>query len=470
MSNMESLNKITVDRLSRLFDENRKIIDGDGNPTIAAAREKAMGSFRATGFPSPKEEVWRNTDLTETFARDYVYHLNRQDPGDIRSVFRCNIPNFDTAVLGQLNGWTVSRDVPLMVLGNGMIMGSLSEAIRQFPQLVEPHLGKYSAAAKTGFTELNMAFAMDGIFIYVPDNVSGNKAVQMVNVIRHPDNLFLQTRNLIVLGKNSRLTLVHCDDSYNQQASFSNNVTEVFLNEGAEMDHYKLQSLNNSSTLIGSTFFRLEESASLESHFVSLTGGLLRNDIHVTLAGPHANADIYGLYLMDRKQHIDNHVFVDHAAPHCTSNERFRGILDEHATGVFNGHVLVRPHSVGTSAYQGNKNILLTDTARIHSQPFLEIYNDDVKCSHGSSTGQLDAEAMFYLRQRGIGEENARMLLMYAFADDIVNKIRIGPLRHRFEDMIKRRLQGELQICEQCVLHCSNPEKQVDFKIDPAKI
>jgi Fe-S cluster assembly protein SufD len=356
------------------------------------------------------------------------------------------------------------------VLGNGIIMGSLAEAIRKFPELVEKHLGKYSSAEKSGFADLNTAFAMDGVFIYVPDNITSNKAVQLVNVIHSPENIFLQSRNLVILGKHSRLTLVHCDDSFDQQPSFSNNVMEVFMDEHSVMDHYKLQNLNNTSTLISSNFFHMESSVNLESHYLSLNGGLLRNNTRVTFNGPRGNANIYGLYLMDSKQHIDNQVFVDHAFPDCTSTEHFKGIMDEQATGVFNGHVLVRRNAVRTNAYQSNRNILLTDTARIHSKPFLEIYNDDVKCSHGSTTGQLDQEAMFYLRQRGIGEENARMLLMYAFADEIVSKIRIGPLRYRIEDMIKKRLQGELQICEQCVLHCNTPETPMEFKIDVTKI
>jgi len=311
---------------------------------------------------------------------------------------------------------------------------------------------------------------MDGIFIYVPDGVKSPKPVQMVNVIHHNENLFLQSRNLVIVGKGSRLSIVHCDDSYNHQASLSNIVTEVHLDDGAYLDHYKLQNLNNNSTLISSVWFQLETSANLDSHYLSLNGGLIRNNIRVVFNGPQGNANIYGLYLMDRKQHIDNHVFIDHAHPSCISNEMFKGILDENASGVFNGHVLVRKDAQKTNAYQSNRNILLTDNAKVSSKPFLEIYADDVKCSHGSTTGQLDQESLFYLRQRGIGEESARMLLMYAFADEIIKKIDIAPLRFRVEDMIKKRLQGELQICEQCVLHCTTPEHPIDFKIDVSRI
>jgi Fe-S cluster assembly protein SufD len=377
---------------------------------------------------------------------------------DSQLIYRCNIPHLDTAVIGQMNGWYVSKDVPLIRLGNGIILGSLAQAFREYPELIDSHYGKYAPTGKNGLTDLNTAFVQDGIFIYVPDHVQGTKPIQLINVIQRPENIFLQSRNLIILGKNSRLSLVHCDDSYNHQASFSNLVTEVHLDEGATLDHYKLQNLNNDSTLINN------------SNFISLNGGLLRNNTEVLLNGPHGEANIYGLYLMDRKQHMDNHVYVDHASADCTSIEMFKGILDENSSGVFNGHVLVRKDAQRTNAYQSNRNILLTDTAKINSKPFLEIYADDVKCGHGSTTGQLDKEAMFYLMQRGIGPESARMLLMFAFANEVVGKISIPELRFRIEDMVKKRLQGELQICEQCVLHCSTPEHPMEFEIDVSKI
>lgn len=461
---------ITVERLTGLFEQNRTLLLSGERPAIAHFREQAMESFRTHGFPHSRMEAWRNTDLKESITKEYDYFLAPQEIEDIQKVFRCNIPHLDTAVIAQLNGWYVAKDVPLMELGNGIIMGSLAEALVKFPELVEKHLYRYADVKENSLTALNTAFARDGIFIYVPDSVTSNKAIQMVNVIQHPENLFLQSRNLIILGKNSKLTLVHCDDSYDQHDSFSNIVTEVFVDEGATLDHYKLQNLNNNSTLVNSMYFHLEKEADLESHFISLNGGLLRNNIRVLFNGPGGNANIHGLYLMDRKQHIDNQVFIDHAHPNCTSRELFKGILDDNASGVFNGHVLVRKNSPGTNAYQSNRNILLTESAKINSKPFLEIYSDDVKCSHGSTVGQLDNEAMFYLKQRCISEESARMLLMYAFADEVISKVTIGPLRHRIEDMVKKRLRGELQICEQCVLHCSTPDHPLDFQIDLTKI
>jgi Fe-S cluster assembly protein SufD len=462
---------VSPEKLISLYNENRLLITRNDSPGISALRDSSIRSFGALGFPHNRLEEWRNTDLKESLNRPYHIPFLPEEGIDFQKVFRCNIPHLDTAILGQLNGWYVSRDVPLMELGNGIIMGSLAEAMKRYPQMVEKYFGTVAVdGEKNAFTALNTAFAPDGVFIYIPDNVHSPKPVQLINVIHHDENVFLQSRNLIVLGKNAHLSWVHCDDSYNQQPGFSNIVSEIVVGEQAFMDHYKLQNLNNQSTLISESYFSLAASAGLESHYITLNGGLIRNNIRVTFDGAHGNADVYGIYLMDRKQHVDNQVFLDHAAPDCTSSTHFKGILDEHSSGVFNGHVLVRRDSARTNAYQSNRNILLTETAKVHSKPFLEIYNDDVKCSHGSTTGQLDPEAMFYLRQRSIGEENARMLLMYAFADEILRKITIDPLRSRIEDMIKKRLQGELQICEQCVLHCTTPEHPVEFEIDMSRV
>jgi Fe-S cluster assembly protein SufD len=461
---------ITKERMVSLFERNREKIFRNDPVAVSRLREKAFKSFASLGFPHTKMEDWRNTDLKDWLGKPYDYNFTPLPGMDVQKIFRCNIPHLDTAIIGQMNGWYVSKDVPLIRLGNGMILGSLAEAFRSYPALIEEHYGKYAGTGMNSMTDLNTAFAQDGIFIYVPDDVQSPKPIQLINVIHHDENLFLQSRNLIILGKNARLSLVHCDDSYNHQASFSNIVTEVHLDEGAYLDHYKLQNLNNNSALISNTDFQLEKGAELVSNFLTLNGGMLRNNTRVIFNGPDGTANVYGLYLMDRKQHIDNHVYVDHAAPGCTSREMFKGILDENASGVFNGHVLVRQDAQKTNAYQSNRNILLTDTAKVHSKPFLEIYADDVKCSHGSTTGQLDSEAMFYLMQRGIGPESARMLLMFAFANEIVGKISIPELRNRIEDMIKKRLQGELQICEQCVLHCSTPEHPLEFDIDISKI
>ncbi len=458
-------------KLERLFVENREQISRYDHAGLMRKRDEAMEAFSGKGFPHKKLEDWRNTDLSDTLKRDYAV-LFGPGHGDlsIDEVFKCNIHELETDQISLLNGWYIDNKKPLEKYDNGVIAGSLAAAMKEYPGIFEAHYGRYADKDKDGFHALNLAFAQDGFFIYVPDNVVVEKPMQMVSIINWDEGLFIQTRNLVILGRNSSMTMVHCDDSTNEKAMFKNAVTEVFLDEGARLEHYKLQNLNNQSTLINNTWFRQMKDSSLKSNAITLNGGLIRNYTHSVLDGEGASAEVYGVYLMDRKQHVDNQVFIDHASPGCYSNELFKGILDEEASAAFNGHIMVRKDAQKTNAYQNNKNILLTDTAKAHAKPFLEIYADDVKCSHGATVGQLDAEAMFYLRQRGICEANARLLLMYAFAGEVINKIGIEALKARVDDMVKKRLKGELHICETCALHCEGPNKEILFEIDMSKV
>ncbi len=469
--NKQNKNIALKNKLINLYEENKNLIFKNEPQYISNLRNQAIEKFYQLGFPTTKMEGWRNTDLTKALSKNYNHFFSSiQDNVNVEELFKCEIHNFDTDIVSFLNGFYVNGDSQLKTMSDGTVVGSLTKAIEQYPEIFEKYYNKNVQSDKNAFVALNTAFAQDGLFIYVPDGVEVNKAIQMVSIINHNENLFIQNRNLIILGKNSRLTLVHCDDSINQQSSFNNSVTEIFVEENANLDHYKLQNLNNDSTLINSTFVHQKSGSNASTNSITLNGGLIRNDTFVKLNGQLCDANVYGVYLMDKTQHIDNHVFIDHAEPNCSSNELFKGILDEDATGVFNGHILVRRNAQKTSAFQSNKNILLTDTASIDTQPFLEIYADDVKCGHGATVGQLDTEAMFYLRSRGITEANARLLLMYAFAAEVINKISIKPLRDRIDDMVKKRLRGELSICDKCVLHCGSPEKEIHFDIDMSKI
>ena len=469
--NKQNKNITLKNKLINLFEENKNLIFKNEPQYISNLRNQAIEKFYQLGFPTTKMEGWRNTDLTKALLKNYNHFFSSiQGNVNVEELFKCEIHNFDTDIVSFLNGFYVNGDSQLRTMPDGTVVGSIAKAIEQYPEIFEKYYNKNVQSDKNAFVALNTAFAQDGLFIYVPDGVEVNKAIQMVSIINHNENLFIQNRNLIILGKKSRLTLMQCDDSINQQSSFNNSVTEIFVDENANLDHYKLQNLNNDSTLINSTFVHQKSGSSASTNSITLNGGLIRNDTFVKLNGQVCDANVYGVYLMDKTQHIDNHVFIDHAESNCSSNELFKGILDEDATGVFNGHILVRRNAQKTSAFQSNKNILLTNTASIDTQPFLEIYADDVKCGHGATVGQLDTEAMFYLRSRGITEANARLLLMYAFAAEVINKISIKPLRDRIDDMVKKRLRGELSICDKCVLHCGSPEKEIHFDIDMRKI
>ena len=451
--------------LEDLFRNSSSLLHADGNGAMKSLREEALRQFMKQGYPTRKLEAWKYTNLNPALEVPYHYDLNPQgEKVDISRIFQCEIHNFETYLFSQLNGWYVWQNAPMSQLPEGAWVGSLRTAKQQFPEIFEKHYGKYTDVSKGALEALNTAFAMDGIFIYVPENTVIEKPVQMVNIVNTKHNIFIQPRNLIVLGKNAQLTLVHCDDSIQHGHNFTNAVSEFFIDENASLNYYKLQNKDDECTLINNNHFCLSDYSRLTSTTLTFNGGLIRNESKVLINGTGAEANLYGLYLMDRKQHVDNRVFVDHAKPGSYSNELYKGIVDEHASAAFYGHILVRRDAQQTNAYQNNRNISLTDTARVDTNPFLEIYADDVKCSHGATVGQLDQDALFYMRTRGICERNARMLLMYAFAAEIAQKISIPALVQRTEEMIEKRLKGELTICDQCVLHCK--DEPLDFKID----
>jgi Fe-S cluster assembly protein SufD len=458
--------------LTGSFAANQQLITQNDSPFVAAKRAKAFELFNIAGFPHAALEKWRGTDLSRALNHEYI--ALPEPPSaelDIDKIFKCDVPHFETLLVSQLNGWYADRRNLIKVYPNGMIIGSLAAAFSKYPELISSHYGQYADDAAESLTALNTAMSQDGIFIYVPDNVTVEQNVQMVNITDFKQNLFLNTRNLVILGENSHLRLVQCDDSINHDVTFINTVSEVKIGRNSSLDHYKLQNKDDHTTMINSMYFYQDEGSRMSTNAISLNGGLIRNLSHVTMSGSHSSADVYGLYLMDRYQHVDNQVYINHASPDCESRELFKGVLDDHASGVFNGHIKVHRDAQRTNAFQTNRNILLSEKASIDTKPFLEIYADDVKCSHGATIGQLDAEALFYIRSRGISESNAKILLMYAFAAEVINKISIPELRQRMDDMVKKRLRGELSQCEQCVLNCSTHEHQkVEFNIDLSKI
>lgn len=439
-------------------------------PQWQSVRKDALESFMKMGFPHQKLEKWRNTDLSKALSFEYSLHTQDFNPNISEDeIFRCDVHELDAFTINLYRGRYVYKDYPIFEMTNGAIVGSLAAAITKYPELVQKHFGKYiKDNEQKPFDLINTALFLDGLFIYVPKNIKMEQPIQLINAVGREENAFVQSRNLIILEENSELTFIHCDDSYDYKRSFSNTVNEFYLGPNSSLDHYKIQNLNNNSYLVNSDYFHQERDSRLSTNKITLNGGLVRNEVYDNLQGSGAHSDILGLYLCDKNQHVDNQVFVDHAVPHCESNELFKGIVDDYAHAVFNGHILVRPDAQKTNAYQNNNNIILTEKASVNSQPFLEIYADDVKCSHGSTLGQLDENSLFYIRQRGIGLANARLLLMYAFAAEVINFIKIENLHTRIDDMVKKRLRGELSICDQCVLQCSNPE--YNFEIDLSKI
>ncbi len=466
-----SINTIPLkEKLLELFEENQEVIKGKSTPLVNRLRKNALSLFGKLGFPSTKLESWRFTDLTPLLNTEFEFDFrNKSRSMDIEKIFTCDVYDLDTFSVTLLNGWFVYQNAALTRLSNGTIIGSLAKALEVYPDLVDQYIGKAAKPEQAGLTALNTAFMQDGLFIFVPEGVKVEKPIQLINIVDSDSPVFLQPRHLIIAGKNAAVTVVHCDHSLTHNISLTNTVIELFAEENAVVDHYQVQNKGRNSALITSSFFQQKKDSRLTSHTITLNGGFTKNMVDASIKEPNCHSEHNGLYLVDSNQHVDNHLFVDHEAPGSYSDQLFKGILDDEAHAVFSGKVLVRKESQKTIAHQNNKNILLTDEAKANTQPHLEIYADDVKCSHGATVGQLDPQAMFYMRSRGISERSARQLMMYAFAMEVVQKISIEALRDRMDHLVEKRLKGELSICDQCMLHC-NSKEPTTFNIDLSKI
>jgi Fe-S cluster assembly protein SufD len=447
--------KVLDNQLTDWYFTNRDQLMSSSSSVFNSMRPAAMESFRRLGIPDRSMENYKSTDIPKVFLTPLNRYVGpRKILFAVEDLFHCDIPELDTELILLVNGWFYQNRPKIQVLPGGMIIGSMAEAAKQYPDLLRKHYSKYADYEKDGLVALNTAFAQDGTFVYVPKGAGSDRAVQIVNILLSPEDLFVQHRNLVIIEDQATARIVVCDHSLSAHHYLTNSVTEIFVGANAHLDYVKLQNENNNSNQISTSFIHQERSSNAVFNTITLHGGLIRNNVYTCLAGEGASNQTLGLFLVDKTQHVDNYTFVDHAVSNCTSHQNFKGILDDQATGAFNGRILVRPKAQKTLAYQANNNILLTNEARMRTKPQLEIYADDVKCSHGATVGQLDQNAIFYLQSRGISLREARLLLMYAFGHEILSKITIDPLRERLSDLVDKRLRGELTLCNSCPLHC----------------
>ncbi|MDR0970027.1 MAG: Fe-S cluster assembly protein SufD [Lentimicrobiaceae bacterium] len=470
---MKTEDKKSIERIQnrvvKFFERHKKTIAKDDYELVTKLREEAIRSFEKKEFLNEKTTA-NHSKLTDFLLDGFTFQLKPENLNrDSINRFHCEMQDFDfeSEHITLLNSW--GNNI-VQTLHNGIVIGNMKVAMKLFPNIFEKFFGQAIKNQDNTLLDLNNAFWQDGIFIYVPKGKHATLPIQVMKLVDQVSKNLLQTRNLIILEPNSSLSLMDCDDSINHESNMINSVTEFFVAENAQLDVYKMQHINDNSVLINHSFVKQKANSTVRMNTLSFNGGAIHNNIHVNLDGEGGNADVFGLYLMDKKQHVDNQIRINHNKAHCNSSEQFKGILDDEATAVFNGYSYVAPNAQKTNASQSNNNLLLTSKARINTKPFLEIYADDVKCSHGATVGQLDQEALFYMRSRGISAANARLLLMYAFAADIINQIRIEPLLLRVDDLVKKRLRGELSICDKCVLQCSKPQKELNFDIDMSKI
>ncbi len=446
------LNKKAVsEKYSSFFQANRGILDEGSSVLFNRMREVAIKRFEQVGVPGFKNENYKYTNLERVFGKDYRYILQYETIDvDLNEVFRCDVPQLDTYTVLLVNGWYYARNQKLEGLPKGVVVGSLQQAANEQPELVQDYLNRQAGLSDDPLVALNTAFAKDGFFLYVPDHVVLEKPIQVINLTRSQDAVFTTQRNLIVAGKNSQAKVVFCDHTLSDCDFLANNVTEVFVGRDAVVDVYTIQNQNNQANSVNSSFFRQEENSNLLTSVATLHGGLIRNNLKVTLDGEHAEANVFGMSFTDERQHVDNYTNIEHNKANCLSNQLYKNVLDGDSVGAFTGRIHVIRDAQKTNAFQRNNNVLLTDSAKMNTKPQLIIDADDVKCSHGATVGQIDEEALFYMRARGINEFDARLMLMNAFAHEVIQEIRIEPLKNRIDELVDKRLRGELSKCHSC--------------------
>jgi Fe-S cluster assembly protein SufD len=451
---MNGTSEVT-ERYIELYKENIEKISNISSSYINSFREAAFMKFRELGIPTKKNEAYKYTNLNTFFDHDYKSYFMPVKSDFVKAEeFRCDVTDLDAHGIVLLNGFYPTINEKLRQLPSGVWIGSLNEAAVKFASQIEKHYGKYAKSDTDGLIDLNTAMASDGVFVYVPEGVTLMKPVQVVNLVQSDEDMFNQHRNLIIVEKNAEFSIIICDHTLSPQKFLTNAVTEVYVGENAHFDLIRVQNEHNAACKMTHTFIHQEKNSVASSNNMTLHGGLIRNSTYHYLGGEGAESFSYGLFLADKWQHIDNFVNIDHAFPHCTSNQLFKGVLDDMSTGAFNGRILVRPDAQGTLAYQRNNNILLTDDAKMDTKPQLEIYADDVKCSHGATIGQLDSDALFYLQSRGINKREARLMLMFGFAHEVIQNIKVEALRERMDFLVMQRLKGELSRCANCMVKC----------------
>jgi Fe-S cluster assembly protein SufD len=413
------------------------------NAHLQALRQQALERFAALGFPDRKREAWKYTRVERLLRRDYRLllgpHETRLTPADLAPYL---IPGLDAHLAVFVNGRFHEGLSRPGELPPGVVLGGLRRAAEVHGSLVDPHLARYADFRSEVFTALNTAFTQDGLFLYVPKGTVVEKPVHVLSLAEADTPALLQPRRLVVAERGSQVRVVVSEHAPTGAPLFTNAVTEVYVGAGAHVDQYTLQHEGPHASRVATVQACQQADSVFRTSTFTFSGELVRNNVSVLPDGTGCSSYLYGLVMARGEMHVDNHTLVDHARPQCFSNELYKNILDGQATGVFNGRVLVRPDAQQTNAYQSNKSILLDPRAQMYTKPELEIYADDVKCSHGATTGQLDREGLFYLRSRGLTEGQARALLLVAFARDVVDSVEVAPLRDRRDALKTQRFKA----------------------------
>lgn len=410
----------------------------DDSP-IHDLRNTAIKNFEVKGFPTKKDEAWKYTSLNALLKEDLSVFPKQESAVDFKEVKKYFLHEIDTYKIVFVDG--IYSSFLSSTTHEGMDICLLSAALSKdkYKPIIETYFNK--VAKDDGLTSLNTAFAKEGAYIYIPKNKEAQKPVEIINFYTGSEAaLMLQPRNLIIADENAHIQIIERHQSLSANAVLTNSVTEIFCEKRSNVDYYKIQNDLPEASLIDNTYIRQERDSVCSLHTFSFGGKLTRNNLNFYQFGEHCNSILKGITILEEKQHVDHNTLVHHIAPDCESHQDYKGIFDDQSTGVFNGKILVEREAQKLDAFQQNNNILISDKATINSKPQLEIFADDVKCSHGCTIGQLDEDALFYLRSRGIGQKEARALLMYAFANNVLESVKIPELKKRINRLIARKI------------------------------
>ena len=444
-----------------LFQQARDLICQHSSDVMNAQRDDAFEQFKSKGFPTRKEERYKYTNVQELFAPDYGLNLNRfQIPVNPYDAFRCDVPNLSTSLYFVVNDGFYEDALPKASLPEGVIVGSLSKNAH----LIGDYYNRL-AANDDAVSSLNTMLAQDGLLVYVPRGVVVDRAIQVINILKTPfanlpsgegqgagSSFMVNRRVLVVAEEGSAVTLLFCDHTADDLHFLTTQVTEVFAMPGSTVNLYCLEETHVKNVRVSNVYVEQQANSHVTHNVITLHNGTTRNRLDLHFRGEGAECWLGGCVIADKQQHVDNNTLVVHHVPHCDSHELYKYVLDNDATGAFAGRVLVEHGAQQTSSEMRNQNLCASREARMYTQPMLEIYADDVKCSHGSTVGQLNDAALFYMRQRGITEREARLLLQQAFVTEVIDAIALEPLRDRLRYLVDKRFRGELSKCEGCKL------------------
>ena len=436
-----------------LYGECRDMLRKHSCEVMNAVRDEAFENFKRLGFPTKKVERYKYTDIPSLFEPDYGLNINRLEiPVDPYKAFKCDVPNLSTSLYFVVNDSFYDKALPKKELPEGVIVDSLARIAAEKPELISRYYAKIAKTEEDGITALNTMLAQDGLLIYVPKGTVVDRAIQVINILRSDVDLMVNRRVLIIVEDRAEIKLLFCDHAADDRRFLATQVIEAYVGENAGLDLYCLEETHAKNVRVSNVFISQQANSRVNHNVITLHNGTTRNRTDLAFEGEGAECNLAGCVIADKDQHVDNNTLIDHKVGHCTSNELYKYVLDENAVGAFAGKVLVRHGAQQTTSQETNQNLCTTKTARMFTQPILEIYADDVKCAHGSTVGQLNDAALFYMQQRGISKKEAKLLLEFAFINEVIDHMKLEPLRDRLHYLVEKRFRGELNKCEGCKL------------------